>query len=288
MFHDDIILNKSAYEKLTIPEFKDTGKTLANLLSASRVHPIYSNKKLYSPELTKTAYDFFNHDFLDIPFNDCMFIIDNLYDARFPCGAILVSKKSPVILKETFNNGEFPILFFMEIPQIEKTNGIYLPFSYLGYIFKRPKKNDKDPEILVGTTFLHKNLPPKIKSLFTEQAKKAAEAIISTIMLMNTKYFTHDCVKRDVKMNARREKNGKNPYLDYTVIDLVDKIANVSDGTHASPIPHWRRGHIRNLSEDKKIPIAPMMINFKGVIPPAKKYLIEPEEERIEKNVQYH
>lgn len=48
-------------------------------------------------------------------------------------------------------------------------------------------------------------------------------------------------------------------------------------GTHASPIPHWRSGHFRRLSDDKVVWVRPCIIGFgkEKRIPLLKKYLVE-------------
>lgn len=77
------------------------------------------------------------------------------------------------------------------------------------------------------------------------------------------------------KLQAKREKAGKPPLPDqYLTIRLNARVAKAyQGGTHASPRPHWRRGHVRTLESGKRVAVQPHMVN--GVAPMPKGITIE-------------
>ncbi len=268
---------------------EDTYNVFGELLSLERPHCIYTDNDNCTDELVNTGRDFIFNSVMDLPFKSCIFIAENSYykGGETTKAAFLISKKPPAFAAsigfyKNIKTKSLPDYFFMEIPIIN--NRPHAPLKYLGYAWQ-PKNiiNADKEQFALSASFFDGQEEDR---LINDKLKAGIAIVVGATMLMNTKYSIHNCIKRDTKMNARREKNGKDPYDDYTVIDLIGKIANDANGTHASPVPHWRRGHIRHLENGKMIKIDPMIVNFKGVIPPTKKYSIEPEKERMKKNVQ--
>lgn len=63
-------------------------------------------------------------------------------------------------------------------------------------------------------------------------------------------------------LNKKRIKKGKRPFFDWTTIEVKPKAASVDlGGTHASPKPHMRRGHVRRLKSGKIVVVKSMIIN---------------------------
>lgn len=66
-------------------------------------------------------------------------------------------------------------------------------------------------------------------------------------------------------INAKRIKKGKRPFFEWTTV-VVEPRAVVPDpepkgGTHASPKPHMRRGHVRRYKSGKVVTIKSMIVN---------------------------
>ena len=66
-------------------------------------------------------------------------------------------------------------------------------------------------------------------------------------------------------VNAKRIKKGKRPFFEWTTV-VIEPRAAVPDpepkgGTHASPKPHMRRGHIRRYKSGKVVTIKSMIVN---------------------------
>lgn len=74
----------------------------------------------------------------------------------------------------------------------------------------------------------------------------------------------HKCKSIGAALNARRIKKGKRPLYDWVTIDISAPTAAASTpkgGTHASPKPHERRGHMRTYKSGKQVFIKSMTIN---------------------------
>jgi hypothetical protein len=62
----------------------------------------------------------------------------------------------------------------------------------------------------------------------------------------------------------------------YIKKELQDRQSGVGAGRcGSSPRPHWRRGHIRRLSNGLVVPVAPCLVCADGRVLPPQKYLLE-------------
>jgi hypothetical protein len=74
-----------------------------------------------------------------------------------------------------------------------------------------------------------------------------------------------------VKLNKARAAKGKPAIGDRYKITLRgfstarDPSKSMAGGTHASPTPHWRRGHIRHLDGGRVVPVMPTLVGAQGV-----------------------
>lgn len=64
-------------------------------------------------------------------------------------------------------------------------------------------------------------------------------------------------------LNKKRIKKGKRPFFEWTTVEVKPRAAvqESKGGTHASPKPHMRRGHIRKLKNGKIVTIKSMIVN---------------------------
>ena len=95
--------------------------------------------------------------------------------------------------------------------------------------------------------------------------------ILLCLMTLNIKQFSRKEVTVSDKLNAARQRNKKPKLLGYTTISLKphsDVVSNGVHGTHSSPTPHWRRGHVRNYESGRKTWINPVLVNWYGGTPP--------------------
>lgn len=64
-------------------------------------------------------------------------------------------------------------------------------------------------------------------------------------------------------VNAKRIRKGKRPFFEWTTVEIKPRSTSQESkgGTHASPKPHMRRGHVRKLKSGKIVSIKPMIVN---------------------------
>jgi Ser-tRNA(Ala) deacylase AlaX len=81
--------------------------------------------------------------------------------------------------------------------------------------------------------------------------------------LLSAKGIERESVTPKEKVNQKRIAQGRAPFSAYTVIRL-SKYRTAKGiphgGTHVSPIPHFRRGHVRTLETDRKVIVRPCFV----------------------------
>ena len=80
------------------------------------------------------------------------------------------------------------------------------------------------------------------------------EPPIAMAMFLNTKGIRSELINAPESLNKKRIAKGKSPIPAYHVvkIDMKDSSGRSIGGTHASPRPHYRRGHIRLLPNENR------------------------------------
>lgn len=64
-------------------------------------------------------------------------------------------------------------------------------------------------------------------------------------------------------VNSKRIRKGKRPFFEWTTVEVKPQtvVQESKGGTHASPKPHMRRGHVRRLKSGKIVAIKPIIVN---------------------------
>ena len=95
-----------------------------------------------------------------------------------------------------------------------------------------------------------------------------ADGVAAMSMLLTTKGVG---LRREVvprKLNEKREKQGKRPYPAVTYVNTREYYEAVQltarGGTHASPVPHFRRGHIRTYQDGKRVWVSSALVNCRS------------------------
>lgn len=80
-------------------------------------------------------------------------------------------------------------------------------------------------------------------------------------------------VDRPERLNRVRVRQGKFPIPDHTKVHVKDYITSFKHsasskssskgGTHASPVAHWRKAHLRHLTTGRVIPVRSSKVNFR-------------------------
>ena len=106
----------------------------------------------------------------------------------------------------------------------------------------------------------------------TRKGERATAGFLCLLMLLNTRGVETEKVPAPAKLNKARAKLGKVLIPEYHVVH-IRPVRETGDGpgtgTHASPHAHYRRGHIRELSNGKKVWIKACIVcgNKGNVIP---------------------
>lgn len=86
--------------------------------------------------------------------------------------------------------------------------------------------------------------------------------------IMHMKHFTREERTASEKLNRVRKARGKEPIASVVEVKLSKQWRSQSGtGTHASPRPHWRRGHVRTLQSGKRVPVQPHMVMGDAPLP---------------------
>lgn len=134
---------------------------------------------------------------------------------------------------------------------------------------------------------LHKVIPP---NNFTQKelvtcGQQLVDMYANFTMLLNSKYVEKVEIKLTSTqriMNKSRERERKSLFTDY--VDIRFKHSYLTPDGYVwdkskGPVyrPHWRRGHLRHLSNGRIIPVAPCMVNWNGEVITPKDYVFEGE-----------
>jgi len=96
-----------------------------------------------------------------------------------------------------------------------------------------------------------------------------ADGVVALSMMLATRGIPLHVEHPPAKVNAKRAKRGRPPLTRVTHVDTAkyyEAMHNTAHGgTHASPVPHLRRGHQRHYQSGKVIWIHDMMINCRSL-----------------------
>lgn len=94
------------------------------------------------------------------------------------------------------------------------------------------------------------------------------DGVIGLSMIVATRGIPQRIELPSAKLNAKRARSGKAPLTRITHVDTAlyyQALENtVRGGTHASPVPHLRRGHIRRLQDGKTTWIRDCLVNCRS------------------------
>lgn len=165
-------------------------------------------------------------------------------------------------------------------------NGEYLVLSP-SISFVEPEDRDGEPWVGVGSQGwletkpyslpLTQALDNVVSATYEKDAGVVWHALIGAALLMNTAGIKKEVIE-PTKLNRRRQQQNKPliPRHTYIRIGHVYKHDNSTQAEayepRRSPRPHWRRGHIRNVSigkgrtGTKRVYIQPKLVAYHGVI----------------------
>lgn len=107
---------------------------------------------------------------------------------------------------------------------------------------------------------------PNRNNLLKDHVEQVCRA---AIVILNSACAERIAVTPDPKKNRQRERGGKLPLFEYTVVEIRGYQLNHKGApagrTHRSPRMHWRRGHLRRFRNEageiyRVTPIAPTLV----------------------------
>lgn len=216
--------------------------------------------------IISTGWDFLENNFMDFPFDDFLFIVKNQYrDVSHP--AIIVSCLIDERIKSIFEE----LKFYTEItmPIINNSERFFIECiyqqdmiafqAYLSFINRTADISEKVRTLVLYSTdesFINRR---------KNNASVSAGSLISCCMLLNTKYVDIQHYIPPEKVNLKRAKSKRPLLSDCSIIRIRSEyLEKTAVGTHNSPKPHWRRGHVRKLHDGRMIPVQPCLVNFNG------------------------
>lgn len=107
------------------------------------------------------------------------------------------------------------------------------------------------------------------------RATQAINFMVACYGLLNMKHTIKQETDPPEKLNEARRKKGKIELTKSVVVKLDPRYV-VHEGatrTHASPRPHWRRGHVRTMKSGKRVPVQPHMVM--GEVPLPNEYVVK-------------
>lgn len=230
--------------------------------------------------LSDTGKEFFKEGVMDIPYERCLYKLKNF--VQHPCGRttdgfILMCNLNDYYREEITNIGNecrinAPLGFLSDINiafiEFNVVNNEIMICPYIGTV---NHKSEKNAGALIPEG--HNNMSQSLLS----KSRACCGTLSAATMLLNTKYSEKENIIISEKLNKRRIKNGKEKFSNYTIVKLKRSNYDVSGAlkSHASPKPHWRRGHVRKYQNGKISPISPCLVNWDGEEVKHKIYKVE-------------
>ena len=102
--------------------------------------------------------------------------------------------------------------------------------------------------------------------------------VAACVALLATKGIEKEAVTPRPDVNRKRVRAGRVSLPSFTIVHLNSYRKKEGKGTHASPCPHFRRGHIRLLPSGKKTSVSPAIVMADPGVMPMYKVPKTPEE----------
>lgn len=203
-------------------------------------------------DFLKTAEEFFEAGILNLPYPQ-VYICPKSFDVAGDIQKV----KGVVMCWQDDNGWWLPV--FGERPGVKK-EPLPIAFFHMKRNLNLPVEEIKIPDFenVTGTTITEARV----------LAGNGFKCVLLACMMMNMPHYDKNKEIISEKLAKARIKSNKPPLAGYTTIRMRKDIKACMDKNSAlagySVRPHWRRGHIRRISDTKQIPVRPCMVNFGG------------------------
>ena len=111
-----------------------------------------------------------------------------------------------------------------------------------------------------------------------ERGFYALDIVLGMTAMLGSKFTRTTVREAPTTLNLKRAKRGRPSIGRTIVVSMVDTAmrADGVDQQKASPVPHWRRGHLRRLPDGRIVPIAPSLVAWSSdwAMPTPKDYVV--------------
>lgn len=108
-----------------------------------------------------------------------------------------------------------------------------------------------------------------------ERGANSLDPLVTLLRLLHDASIPITRFEAPARLNKARVKQGKPEIPAHTVLHTQNYVANFSStwrprssdkgGTHASPIAHWRRSHLRHMNDGRIVPVKSTKVNWRDV-----------------------
>lgn len=232
--------------------------------------------------------DLSKNGMLKLPFRDCVFTFRDLTygPQKVPLTHICASQILPGTsdLRDAFGGIGDPTVTYtgawlvMRSPLPQYANTVSLEAFAQHEIGPTVDPHWSTVRPAVGDVFVKGGFQKGGITLVTTMVEVACALLVS-------KGIKHIIDKPPERVQARRARDGRPPLPErHTIIVPVAVPARGAGagGTHASPRPHWRRGHIRKYSDGKVTMVSPCIVNADGSAIEPRQYQMGSQKEAAE------
>ena len=202
------------------------------------------DKSYQTPRLTSDEYDFWRDGYIPLPFSPVWY--------EFQLGAfksgVLVYEENDFWVCNRIDLVENETMFVGVEETLDRAHGLKDGVIKTGYR---------------GNTRLADGLLRK--SIQLEGFLLVGELVLYLTLMLNSKSTETKTVEASTALNKKRVRDGKTPTFEHRVVTIVPNRFRyehhaASGEQRMSPRLHWRRSHLRNLSDGRKIVIPRMLV----------------------------
>jgi len=246
--------------------YKEFWSQLENKVTAAQVFEFGDIEDSKIIKDAPRAAELISNKYLDLPFNSVIYWYTLNTEVHSPNRMATIIVKGIIENSQFYFIADFRKLSYDELQVYQKTinnNKCAYILAGAGYLNPDMGNNAWSGDIISvpdGLTKYHSLLECK-----NITASSLGDGMSYLSLLVATKGIPRNTETPSAKLQAKRKSNNKYPLSSVTYIDThyYSRAVNNTDSklTHASPVPHLRRGHIRNYQDGQKVWIKDTIVN---------------------------
>jgi hypothetical protein len=231
---------------------------------------------------SKRGSEIWQKGFLRAPYRSCIYWYENVPDPetikkmlgegadmqllakRQRYCTLLVEAPDEIVKASGWNP---PLMMIADFLRMDEMRGDYRTAYALGGAAMVGNDNH-DPARWVGKRVSAQFTPASSREHDAPIVGSLIDGVVGLSMILSTKNIPVRVEEVSEKLNKKRVASGKQPLVRVTHVDSSRYHAAIKNtrekGTHASPVPHMRRGHLRTYADGHQIWIKDMLVNAKS------------------------